>query len=81
MEYIEAVLEGYLTAPAREAALHLRDLILEKVLETVGDGLDPNLTRRVARGSDDGLGMEDRASNVSISSEEMQVVSPFTWTL
>ena len=70
VEYIEAVLAGYLTAPAREAALHLRDLLLDRVLETVADISEPGL-RRSARSSDDGT--EDRGSIVSISQGDIQV--------
>lgn len=71
VEYIEAVLGGYLTAPAREAALHLRDLLLDRVLETVGDASEPGL-RRSTRSSDDGA--EDRGSIVSISQEDIQIL-------
>lgn len=70
---MEAVLGGYLTAPAREAALHLRDLLFERVLETVGDISEPGL-RRSTRSSDDGMGSEDRGSIVSISKEDIQVI-------
>lgn len=74
VEYIEAILGGYLTSPARDAALHLRDLLLEKVLETVGDASDPALTRRSTRSSDDGMGMDERISSVNISQGEIQVM-------
>lgn len=71
VEYIEAVLGGYLTPPAREAAHNLRDLLLDRVLETVGDMSEPGL-RRSTRSSDDGT--EDRGSIVSISQEDIQIL-------
>jgi hypothetical protein len=72
VEYIEAVLGGYFTAPAREAAQHLRSLLWEKVFEFFGDTSDPVHARRSTRGSDDGSAI-DGSSNLSLSAEDIQV--------
>ncbi|CAM6036958.1 unnamed protein product [Sphagnum compactum] len=74
VEYIEAVLGGYFTAPAREAAQHLRSLLLEKVKEFLGDTSDPVHARRSTRGSDDGSAI-DGTSNLSLSAEDIQAIA------
>lgn len=70
IEYIEAVLGGYLTAPARDVALQCRSLLLDEVLETVGDISDLGSKRSTS--SDDG---DDMGSFVSMSQEEIQVLA------
>ncbi|CAK9238429.1 unnamed protein product, partial [Sphagnum troendelagicum] len=74
VEYIEAVLGGYFTAPAREAAQHLRSLLWEKVFEFFGDTSDPVHARRSTRGSDDGSAI-DGGSNLSLSAEDIQAIA------
>ncbi|CAK9237296.1 unnamed protein product [Sphagnum troendelagicum] len=74
VEYIEAVLGGYFTAPAREAAQHLRSLLWEKVFEFFGDTSDPVHARRSTRGSDDGSAI-DGSSNLSLSAEDIQAIA------
>lgn len=73
IEYIEAVLGGYLTAPARDVALQCRSLLLDEVLETVGDISDLGSKRSTS--SDDG---DDMGSFVSMSQEEIQVKGSVT---
>ncbi|XP_024363496.1 exocyst complex component SEC5B isoform X5 [Physcomitrium patens] len=69
IEYIEAVLGGYLTTPARDVALQCRSLLLDEVLETVGDISDLGSKRSTS--SDDG----DDMGFVSMSQEEIQVLA------
>ena len=50
--YLQAVLEVYLTAQARERVANYRELLLEKVLELVGDVSEYQSRRG---GSQDGM--------------------------
>lgn len=60
-----------MNATSRDIVLHLRDLLLDRVLETVGDVSELGL-RRSTRSSDDGT--EDRGSIVNVSQEDIQVL-------
>lgn len=74
MDFIDAVLERFFTGAAREAAVGLRDMLLDKVTESTreihqAEFAGPN-SLRTSRGSEDAL-ILDRTG--PLSPDEIQV--------